>query len=127
MNDLHPELTAELRAIEEGLMDPALRHDPDRVAQMLAPEFTEFGASGTVFDRAAIVAALAAEGTPLGRRMRQFRLRALGPDMALTTCRVTRSDGRETLRSSVWQKRDGRWLMVFHQGTEAAGADEGTS
>ncbi|MEK8053149.1 nuclear transport factor 2 family protein [Ideonella sp. DXS22W] len=127
MNDLHPELTAELKALEETLMDHKVRANPDRVAPLLAPEFVEFGASGTVLDRAAAVAVLAAEGTPLTRRMRQFRLRALGPDMALTTCRVTRSDGRETLRSSVWQKRDGRWLMVFHQGTEAAGADEGTS
>ncbi|MBP6898744.1 MAG: nuclear transport factor 2 family protein [Burkholderiaceae bacterium] len=123
---MNPQLADELRALEERLMDPAVRADPEQVAGLLAPEFTEFGASGTVFDRAAIVASLAAEGRPLGRRMRQFRLRAMGPDMALTTCRVTLSDGRETLRSSVWQRRDGRWLMVFHQGTLAAGADEGT-
>lgn len=119
-------LQDQLRAIEERLMDPAVRADPEQVAQLLAPEFTEFGAAGSVFDRAAIVASLAAEGTPLARSMRQFRLRAMGQDMALTTCRVQRSDGREMLRSTVWQRRDGRWLMVFHQGTAAAGVDEGT-
>ena len=123
---MNQSLADELRALEERLMDPAVRADPEQVAGLLAPDFTEFGASGTVFDRAAIVASLAAEGQPLGRQMRQFKLRAMGPDMALTTCRVTRSDGRETLRSSVWQRRDGRWLIVFHQGTPAAGADEGT-
>lgn len=127
MNDLHPELTAELRALEERLMDASVRADPDQVARLLAPRFVEFDASGTVFDRAAAVAALAAEGTPMARRMRQFRLRALGPDMALTTCRVIRADGRETLRSSVWQRSDGQWQMVFHQETPAAAPDAGTS
>ena len=53
----------------------------------------------------------------------------LGPNLILiNTCRVLRDDGIETLRSSVWQQQaDGRWLMVFHQGTLAARDDEGTS
>jgi hypothetical protein len=119
-------LRDELKALELSLMDPAMRGNPDAVGALLAPEFVEFGASGRVFDRAAIVAALAAEGTRVARKLSRFTLRELGPDAALVTCRVKRADGIETLRSSVWQRRDGCWQMVFHQGTQAAVDDEGT-
>lgn len=121
-------LTAELRALEDSILDPALRADPARLRALLAPDFTEFGASGRVFDRDGIVAALAAEsGRPATRRARGFKVRLLAPGVALTTWRVQRDDGSETLRSSIWQRQaDGRWLIVFHQGTLAARDDEGT-
>jgi hypothetical protein len=97
------------------------------VRALLAPEFTEFGASGRVFDRDAILAALASEGPRVARQARGFKVRLVAPGAALTTWRVLRDDGVETLRSSVWQQQgDGRWLMVFHQGTLAARDDEGT-
>ena len=120
-------LTAELRGYEERILDPAVRADPAQVRAMLAPEFVEFGASGRVFDREGIVATLAAESPRVARQARGFKLRLLAPGAALTTWRVTRDDGIETLRSSVCQQQDGRWLMIFHQGTLAASDDEGTS
>lgn len=120
------DLKAELKALELRLLDPAVRGNPEQVSALLAPEFIEFGASGRVFDRAAIVAALAAEGTRVARHLSRFAVRPLGPDAALATCRVKRADGVETLRASVWQRRDGHWQMVFHQGTQAASDDEST-
>ena len=122
-------LTAELRGYEERILDPAVRADPAQIRALLAPEFVEFGASGRVFDRDGIVATLAAESPrrAAARQTRGFKLRLLAPGAALTTWRVKRDDGIETLRSSVWQQQDGRWLMVFHQGTLAASDDEGTS
>ncbi len=127
MSQSNDDLKAELRALEARLLDPAVRADPAQVRALLAPDFTEFGASGRVFDRDAIVAALASEGPRVPREQRRFRVRTLGPAAALTTWRVKRDDGIETLRSSLWQRQDGRWLMVFHQGTLAAQDDEGTS
>jgi len=120
-------ITATLRTLEDSILDPAVRSDPARMRALLAPEFTEFGASGRVFDRDGIIAALAAEGARVPRRARGFKVRLVAPGAALTTWRVLRDDGIETLRSSVWQQQaDGRWLMVFHQGTLAARDDEGT-
>ena len=120
-------LRAELLALEERLLDPAVRAVPAQVRELLAPEFTEFGASGRVFSRDAILAALAAEPPRVPRQARGFKVRELAPGAALTTWRVTRDDGVETLRSSVWQQQGGRWQMVFHQGTLAARDDEATS
>jgi hypothetical protein len=120
-------LTALLRQLEESILDPAVRADPARVRVLLAPEFMEFGASGRVFDRDGILAVLAAEPARQARQARGFKVRLVAPGAALTTWRVQRDDGIETLRSSVWQQQaDGRWLMVFHQGTLAARDDEGT-
>ena len=120
-------LKAELLALEERLLDPAVRAVPAQVRELLAPEFTEFGASGRVFNRDAILATLASEPPRVARQARGFKVRELAPGVALTTWRVTRDDGIETLRSSVWQQQGGRWQMVFHQGTLAARDDEATS
>ena len=121
-------LTATLRALEDSILDPKLRADPAYMRTLLVPEFIEFAASGRPIDRDGIIAALAAEGARVPRRARGFKVRLVAPGAALTTCRVLRDDGIETLRSSVWQQQaDGRWLMVFHQGTLAARDDEGTS
>lgn len=120
-------LTAQLRQLEDSILDPAVRADPARMRALLAPEFMEFGASGRVFDRDGIIAVLAAEPARVARQARGFKVRLVAPGAALTTWRVQRDDGIETLRSSVWQQQaDGRWLMVFHQGTLAARDDEGT-
>lgn len=121
------DLKAELMALEERLLDPAVRAVPAEVRALLAPEFVEFGASGRVFDRDAILAMLAAEPPRVALQARGFKARLLAPGAALTTWRVTRDDGIETLRSSVWQQQGGRWQMVFHQGTLAARDDEATS
>src|SRR4051794_30674438 len=40
---------------ELALLDPAVRRDPARVRAVLHPEFTEFGASGRVWNRSSIV------------------------------------------------------------------------
>ena len=126
MTDINA-LTTELRALEESILDPVVRADPQRMRALLTPEFMEFGASGQVFDRDGIIAVLAAEPTRQARQARGFKVRLVAPGAALTTWRVQRDDGIETLRSSVWQQQtDGRWLMVFHQGTLAAHDDEGT-
>lgn len=120
-------LTATLRQLEESILDPAVRADPARLRALLTPDFMEFGAAGRVFDRDGIVAVLAAERPRAARQARGFKVRLIAPGAALTTWRVQRDDGVETLRSSVWQQQaDGRWLMVFHQGTLAARDDEGT-
>ena len=82
---------------------------------MLDDGFREFGSLGRVWDRASILAALAVDDTP-APDVGDVVGTALGPDVVLVTYRTTRPD-RDTLRSSIWRRRDARWLLVFHQGT----------
>jgi hypothetical protein len=114
----------ELRRLEERLLDPAVRRSAPAVADLLADEFIEFGSSGRVFDKPRIIESLQHE-EPAERSITNFRATELAPGVMLVTYRVVRFDtpGAEptsSLRSSIWTLRDGRWKMVFHQGTPAA-------
>jgi len=113
-----PELIAKhLRALEESLLQPDVRKSDELVA-LLDDEFIEFGSSGRVYTKADLVEILQAE-TPSLQATSHFQVWLLAPQAALLTY-VIRRDGTTpvyTLRSSVWQQRDGHWVMVFHQAT----------
>jgi hypothetical protein len=100
-----------------------VRGSPERLAVLLAEDFVEFGSSGRVFNRTEIIAALAKE-TATKRSLTEFKATMLSEDVALVTYRATRRSTGDAaavsaLRSSIWRRRDGRWQMVFHQGTLA--------
>ena len=56
--------------------------------------------------------------------LRDFEVEVLAEGVALATYRAVRrevgAEAIESLRSSVWVEREGRWQMVFHQGTVAS-------
>lgn len=98
------------------LLTPDVRRGRQEVERLLHPQFFEFGASGTTWEREAIAAALL-QTTP-GDAVEAHNLRPLGlsPDVILLTYR-TEHDGSSALRSSVWVRDDGEWRLRFHQGT----------
>jgi hypothetical protein len=113
-----------LRQLEERLLQPEVRRSAQDVADLLADEFVEFGSSGRVFNKQQILESLQHE-EPTQRWITEFQSTPLASDVILTTYRVVRlntSDAQPTssLRSSIWRLQDGRWQMVFHQGTRAA-------
>lgn len=115
------ELTARLLACETALLQQAVRADPAQLAALIADDFFEFGVSGTVWTKPAVIAALQGEHfSP--RRIHDFRAHRLAVDVALVTYRGQRlatpqRPAAASLRSSIWKRRDGDWQMVFHQGT----------
>lgn len=117
-----------LRQLEMELLDPTTRRDRDKVGELLADEFVEIGSTGKQHDKAAVIAALSAEGeaAPV-RQVNDLRVMPVTAGVALVTYRVRRvyPDGTVThsLRSSLWRRCGGRWRMVFHQGTPIATAD----
>ena len=116
MND---DLNAQLQSLEEELLRPDVRRNSARVAELLADDFREFGASGRIFDKASILRELSDE-SPARLSLSDFACRQIAPDAVLVTYRSTRSDRageRTALRSSLWLHRDGRWQLLFHQGT----------
>ena len=118
----HGPLLEELTALEQRLHDPAIRRNPAQIACLLADEFREFGKSGRVYDKASLVQTLADERpSPDEERIEAagFALLPVSADAALLTYRSTCA-GTSALRSSLWIYRDGRWQMLFHQGTRCA-------
>ena len=111
-------LSALLLALEERLLDPGFRRDRAAVGALLADGFREFGSSGRVFDRAAILDLLEQEpasSQPVAG-ISDFALAGFSEDAALVTYTAT-GGASVTRRSSLWILRDGRWLLLFHQGT----------
>jgi hypothetical protein len=110
----------ELEALERALLTVAVRRDPVALDALLADEFREFGASGRTYTKREVVEALQEE-SPAVLALDGFCAEPLGEGIVLVTYRSSRSeDGvatRYALRSSVWMRRDGRWQIVFHQGT----------
>lgn len=117
-------MTDELRQLEECLLQPEFRRNRAAVDALLADDFTEFGSSGRAFTKQEILTLLETE-TPILLRLADFRAHVLAPDVALVVYRSVRPDGPPTpgaafLRSSLWVRREGRWQMLFHQGTPIA-------
>lgn len=120
-----PSLTSDLcetlRRLEGELLDASLRHDMGYLEPIFVEEFREFGSSGRVFDKEKLMEDLRNE--PMYHiTLDRFECTPLGPEAALVTYRSTRVSTPRNIvahRSSVWVHRDGRWQMLFHQGTRA--------
>jgi hypothetical protein len=111
----------EIRALEVTLLDPAVRASSETFNDLLADDFTEFGASGRTFNKQQVIADLLQQ--PEERfAIEDFRIEPLGPEAVLVIYRAVRTcnpsnKAQRSLRSSIWKYEDGRWQMLFHQGT----------
>lgn len=93
-----------------------MRADRSALEPLFADEFVEFGASGRVYDKTAILDALTASPRfESVRTVEDFTPRALAAGVVLVTYRIPQSS---TLRSSIWRRMDDRWVLVFHQATK---------
>ena len=110
-----------LQELEEALLSEAVRKDPAQVGALLAEEFREFGSSGRIFSKAAILEQLRTESSDRELTLSDFACTLLSPEIALVTYKSARTTSTAppicANRSSVWVLRDGRWQIVFHQGT----------
>jgi hypothetical protein len=110
-----------LRHLEERLLQPDMRKAAEEVAELLTEDFIEFGSSGRIFHREELIESLQSEPT-MQRSLTNFTTSVLAPGVVLATYRVIRHDPAEaqpaySLRSSIWKLIDGRWRILFHQGT----------
>jgi hypothetical protein len=118
------EIAAQLFALEGALLDPAVRRDRARVSAFLADDFIEFGSSGRIWTRNAILDLLETEKNFIPPGIEEMACRCLSDGVMLVTYRTARfntdTGARSTsLRSSIWTGESGKWLLRFHQGTRA--------
>ena len=119
------EAAAQLRELEESLLDASVRRNRKRMRSMLAENFLEFGSSGRTWTRNSIIELLSRETAFFPPAIRDFRCNFLSDDVALVTYRTVRTDPASgevlsSLRSSIWTRESGAWRMRFHQGTRTA-------
>jgi hypothetical protein len=120
MADSSHELAAHLFNLEQQLLQPSTRRDATVLTSLIAEDFREFGGSGRIYTRQQIIDQLATE-SPRYITLSDPFCGQLAEDIALLTYRATGTTALKaashSLRSSVWVRRDGRWQMLFHQGT----------
>jgi hypothetical protein len=104
---------------ERLLFWPEVRGSAEQVDGLLDPEFTEVGASGRLWDREAMVAALSRSfGDEMPVRIVDSEMtgRLIEPGVVLLTY-VSDSNGRRARRSSIWRRHEDGMRVVHHQGT----------
>ena len=109
-----------LLELEQRLLTNAIRQDAQEMSSLLADEFREFGSSGRTFSKAEIIDLLRSEPS-VCLSLKTFEAYPISEQVVLVTFRaVGEVEGAppiESLRSSLWVHRDGRWQLLFHQGT----------
>lgn len=116
MAHLTPAEVDGLTALEHSLWRTSTRFDAEYMDRALAADFLEFGRSGRVYDRQAV---LAVPAVALDVRLLDVTVHSVGPDVALVTyvSEARFEDLERANRSSLWVREDGRWRLRFHQGT----------
>lgn len=103
--------------LERELQTKACRSNRARVLELLAPDFTEVGASGRVWDLQSTLELLAAQTNDSEEiEVSQLAGRMLADDFALVRWESAYK-GRRARRTSLWRRDDGGWRQVHHQGT----------
>jgi uncharacterized damage-inducible protein DinB len=108
---------ADVLQLERELQTPECRRDRVRVQALLAEDFTEVGASGRVWGRAATLELLgteAADDTPI--EVRDLAGRIIADGLVLARWDSVRG-GRRARRTSLWRREAAGWRLVHHQGT----------
>jgi hypothetical protein len=119
-----PETGADPIANEKIVWDLFRAKNWDGFASLLAPEFMEVEAEG-VYDKAGSVKGV--QGMPMDMsQFEQSDWKALpfDDDAKLVTYTVTMKGPKpeKDYHATIWVKRDGKWLGLYHQGTPAAAA-----
>jgi hypothetical protein len=71
--------------VETALHKKEVRSSPQALAALLAEDFIEFGSSGRIFTKAAIIEALKNESVDQPIQVEDFQVRELSPEIALVT------------------------------------------
>ncbi len=119
-----PDLKGILLALEQEILSPQVRASNERLDELLAREFVEFGSSGRIYDKRSIIRALTQSEPVENYQVDNFNVVTESDDTALVSysCSARSAAGeviRKSNRSSLWKLLNGCWQMAFHQGTRA--------
>lgn len=113
--------TAHFFELETSLHRGEIRSRTDLTSELLADAFIEFGSSGKVWNKSSIIESMRGEESDSQITVEDFAARELAPGVVLVTYtskKVAEDQAvASTLRSSIWKHLDGKWQMIFHQGT----------
>lgn len=111
-----------VKAAELALLDSAVRRDPERVRELLHPDFVEIGRSGRRWTMNATIAALEAETSRIEPETDEWVFNEVSPSLILVTYRITGGAGNSR-HASLWDVSGAIPMMRYHQGTPIRSAE----
>jgi hypothetical protein len=112
---------AVVETLERRLLNPRIRSSGTELDELVADDFVEFGRSGRVWTKSTIIESLL-QAPSVEIEIDSVQCRHICDSVVLLTYRSRRvgeDHSADTLRSSIWQRRDDVWQIIFHQGTQA--------
>ena len=115
-------LAEQILGLENALLNPDIRTSPQIINNILADGFFEFCSSGQIYhytygDKLPVQE----DKQTVQMEILHFQLKPITDDSVLATYRLSVQDAtsriKYSLRSSIWQKQDDKWKIIFHQGT----------
>jgi hypothetical protein len=110
--------TAYFFELETSLHKRQVRNSTESTSALLSDAFIEFGSSGRVWNKDSIIESMRREEVDPQITVENFAARELATDVVLVTY-ISKKDVGSTLRSSIWKRCEGKWQMIFHQGTRS--------
>jgi hypothetical protein len=106
-------------AAEHESLSPECRADASRLGRLLAPDFHEFGASGSEIGYEGTAERVAAATDPDSEPIMVENMRGwLLADGLVMVKYTSQNQGRRAHRTSLWRRTaPGRWQIFHHQGT----------
>ena len=117
------DLLGRLRGLEIELHRLETRQNPQRLEELLHPDFVEFARDGHRYSRTEVISEFSGPGAVLAPvHVDRFELAEIARGAVLVTyssAHLTTGGQlhRHTLRSSLWVETGAGWRMRFHQGT----------
>jgi hypothetical protein len=116
------DISALIKALELELLQPEVRKSKERLNELIAENFVEIGASGRKFSKQNVIKELLNE-TEINFTILSFNTIEISPDTILSTYEVEKEivgANHKILssRTSIWKNINGRWQIVFHQGSD---------
>lgn len=120
------DVKAELSALEIDMFKLGTNDYDARLIGHLDPAFYEFASNGKTYTRADIIHDIEEKNNGDQKRKltpADFKLQEIGAQLYLLTYRLSIQvenieEPLRTVRSSIWSKASGTWLLRFHQATQ---------
>lgn len=109
--------------LENDLLKPEIRQSAEKTSELFWDGFTEFCSSGYIYHYSKGEAVdEVTKSQPLNWKIKDFTINMLSDDCLLATYKVIKhseidENKKYSLRSSIWKCFEGKWKIVFHQGT----------
>ncbi len=109
-----------MKSLELSFFDFSIRHSFDKLDELVVDDFIEYGRSGKIFNKQEIIGLLLNSEAP-GVKLENFKIKILSGDLLLVNYLSIignhKKQAERTLRTSIWKLHEGKWKIIFHQGT----------